>query len=85
MIFDYGYDCCDFVHDIRGSKPTIPAGMPDTSTPLPPEFFVNPRCPSGSLSVLPAAELVEITGEDFSVKDLLAAEEGVDIPPGPVD
>ena len=45
VIFDYGYDCCAFMHDIHGSKPMIPVGMPDTSTPLPPEFFVNPRCP----------------------------------------
>ena len=45
LIFDYGYKCCAFAHDIRGSKRMIPTGMPDTSTPLPPEFFVNPRCP----------------------------------------
>ena len=63
----------------------IPAEMPDTSTPLPPKYFVNPRCPSSSLSVLPAAEPVEITEEDFPAKDLPAAEEGVDIPPGPID
>ena len=36
VIFDYGYGCCAFAHDIRGSKPMIPTGMPDTSTPLPP-------------------------------------------------
>ena len=85
VIFDYGYGLCAFAHDIRGSKPMIPAGMLDTSTPLPPEFFVNPRCPPGSLSVLPAAEPVETTGEDFPVKDLSVAEEGVDIPLGPID
>ena len=42
VIFDYGYGCCAFAHDIRGSKPMILAGMPDTSMPLPSEFFVNP-------------------------------------------
>ena len=42
MIFNYGYSCCAFAHDIHGSKPKIPPGMPDTSTPLTPEFFVNP-------------------------------------------
>ena len=36
VIFNYGYGCCAFVHDIRGSKPKIPLGMPDTSTPLTP-------------------------------------------------
>ena len=85
VIFDYGYNCCAFAHDMRGSKPMIPARMPDTSTPLPPEFFVNPRCPSGSSSVLPIVEPVEITREDLPVKDLSAAEKGVDIPPGPID
>ena len=86
VIFDYGYGCCAFAHDIRGSKPMILAGMPDTSTPLYPEFFVNPQCPTGSSSsVLPAAEPVETSGEDFPVKDLPVAEEEVDIPPGLVD
>ena len=85
VIFDYGYGCCAFAHDIRGSKPMISARIPDTSTPLPPEFFVNPRCPLSSLFVLPAAEPVETTGEDLPVKDLPTIEEGVDILPGPVD
>ena len=85
VIFDYGYGCCAFAHDIHGSKPMIPAGMPDTSTPLPVEFFVNPRCPSGSSSVLPAAEPVETTEEDLPIKDLLTAEEGVDIPLRPIN
>ena len=57
--------------------------MLDTSTPLPPEFFVNPRCPPGSSSVLPTVEPIETTGEDLLAKDLPAAEEGVDILPGP--
>ena len=42
VIFKYVYGCYAFAHDIRGSKPKIPLGMPDTSTPLTPEFFVNP-------------------------------------------
>ena len=83
VIFNYGYGCCAFAHDIRGSKPMILTGMPNTSTPLTSEFFVNPQCPPGSSSVLPAAEPVETTGEDLKVNDLLAAEGGVDIPPGP--
>ena len=52
VIFNYGYGCCAFAHDIRGSKPMIPTGMPDTTEPLPPEFFINPRCPP-SASRLP--------------------------------
>ena len=36
VIFNYGYGCCAFAHNICGSKPMIPAEMPDTSKPLPP-------------------------------------------------
>ena len=51
VIFDYGYGCCAFAHNICGSKPMILAGMLDTSKPLPLVFFVNPRCPpSASLT-----------------------------------
>ena len=49
VIFKYGYGCCAFTHNICGSKLGIPAGMPDMSTPLTPEFFVNPRCPLGTV------------------------------------
>ena len=42
VIFNYGYGYCTFAHDICGSKPMIPCGMPDMSKSLPPEFFVNP-------------------------------------------
>ena len=44
-IFNYGYGCCAFMHNICGSKPKIPNGMPGMSKPLTPEFFVNPRWP----------------------------------------
>ena len=47
VIFNYGYGYYAFAHYIRWSKPKIPPGMPDTSTPLTPEFSVNPRCPPG--------------------------------------
>ena len=83
VIFNYGYDCCAFTHNIRWSKPLIPARMPEASTTLTPDFFMNPRCPPCSSSVLPATDLVEITGEDFPAKDLSAVEGGVDIPSGP--
>ena len=42
VIFNYGYGCCAFTHDICGSKPMIPA------EPLPPKFFFKspmpPKC-----------------------------------------
>ena len=36
VIFNYGYGCCAFAHNICGSELLIPVGMPDTSTPLTP-------------------------------------------------
>ena len=45
VIFNYGYGCCAFTHNICGSKPMIPARMPDMSKPLLPEFFINPLMP----------------------------------------
>ena len=83
-IFNYGYGCCAFAHDIRGSKPMIPTGMPEVSTALTSDFFVNPRCPLGSSSILPAADLAEISREDLPAKDIPTAEGGVDIPLGPL-
>ena len=38
-IFNYKYDYCNFMHNICGSKPKIPYGMPSTSEPLTPYFF----------------------------------------------
>ena len=79
VIFYYGYGCCTYAHDIRGSKPKIPPGMPDTSTPLTQEFFMNPRCPSGSSFALSTAEPVETTEEDLVDKGLQGAEGEVNI------
>ena len=42
LIFAYGYGCCAFKHSICGDQPGIPDGMPDSTDPLPPEFFCNP-------------------------------------------
>ena len=41
VIFNYGYGCCAFAHNIYVSKPQIPVGMLDTSKPLPLEFFLS--------------------------------------------
>ena len=41
VIFNYGYGCCAFAHNICRSEPVIPDGMPDTLKPLPPESFIN--------------------------------------------
>ena len=71
------------MHDIRGRKSLIPAWMLDAPTALTPDFFVNPRCPPESSSVLPTTDHVEITGKDLHSKDLPTIEGGVDIPSGP--
>ena len=44
-ILSYGYECCVFKHNICGDHPKVLEGMPDSTDPLPPEFFVNPGCP----------------------------------------
>ena len=48
VIFNYSYDCCAFAHNICGSEPVILNRMPNTLKPLPPKFFINPRCPSSA-------------------------------------
>ena len=58
--------------------------MPDTSSPLTPEFFVNPRCPPSSSFVFPAAEPVRTIGEDLPAESLPPARDGVHIPSGPL-
>ena len=40
VIFNYGYGCCDFTHNIYGSQPEVPDMMWDTSKPLSLEFFL---------------------------------------------
>ena len=56
VIFNYGYGCCAFAHNIFGSETVIPEGMPDTLKPLPPEFFINPRCPPGAAPGVPTTD-----------------------------
>ena len=38
-IFAYGYGCCAFKHSIRDDLLRIPNGMPNSTDPLPLEFF----------------------------------------------
>ena len=54
--------------------------MPDTSEPLPPKFFINPRCPpSASSDPLAAAT----NREEPPTSSPLAAVDGTDMPPKP--
>ena len=43
--------CCAFAHNICGSQPVVPNGMPNMSKPLSSELFINPRCPPGVVPV----------------------------------
>ena len=56
LIFAYDYGCCAFKNNICGDKPDIPNGMPDSSNPIPPEFFDNLRCPPA----LVADEVIDV-------------------------
>ena len=43
LIFAYGYGCCVFKHNICGDQQEVPNAMPDSSDPLPLDFFTNSR------------------------------------------
>ena len=51
-LFNYGYGCCVFMHNICGSKPQIPDGLPNPSVPLTQEFFANLVAPQASRQLL---------------------------------
>ena len=80
VIFNYGYGCCAFAHNICEREPMIPAEMLDTTKPLPPGFFINPRCPLSASSDLPAVATIR---EEPLAKSPSAAYDEIDIPPKP--
>ena len=55
VIFNYGYGCYAFAHNIYRSQPEVSDGMPDTSKPLSLEFFINPRWPLSAVSTKAAS------------------------------
>ena len=83
MLFNYGYGCCVFTHNICGSKPQIPDGMPDPSVPLTPDFFANPRCPPRILSAVPAPDRAAVSKEQCPMNSPTAAGEETTLPIGP--
>ena len=58
----------------------IPIGMPDMMKSLPPEFFINPRCPPSASFNLPAIAAIR---EKPKAKSPSAAGDGIDNPPEP--
>ena len=78
VIFNYGYGCCAFAHNICGSDPMIPSRMPDTTKPLSPEFFINPRCPPSASSDPPS--IAAIRGKPLT-KSPSSASDGINVSP----
>ena len=77
MIFNYGYGCCTFAHNIYWSKPWIPATMPDTSKSLSPDFFINLRCPLSAALRVPTTDPDANIREELPAESLPAAENGL--------
>ena len=65
-LFNYGYGCCAFAHEIHGRKPEIPDGMLNPSVSLTTDFFANPRCPPGLSAAASSLDPVVVGGEDRS-------------------
>ena len=82
-LFNYGYGCCVFTHNICRSKPQIPDEMPDPSVPLTPEFFANPRCPPSISLATPALDPAVGSEEEHPETSLTTAEEKANLPIGP--
>ena len=81
-LFNYGYGCYVFTHNICGSKPQIPDGMPDPSVPLTPYFFANPRCPSITSSAAPAPDPAAVSREERPENSPTTAGEEETLPMG---
>ena len=86
-LFNYGYGCCVFTHNICESKPQIPDGMPDLSVPLTLEFFANPHYPLSTSSAAPAPDLAVVGREECPGSSSTAAGEeatlSMDLPASP--
>ena len=81
-LFNYGYGCCVFTHNICGSKPQIPDGMSDPSVPLTPKFFANPRCPPSTSSAAAAPDPAAVSKEEHSENSPTTAREEATLPMG---
>ena len=82
-LFNYGYGCCVFTHNIYWSKPQIPDGIPDPSIPLTPEFFANPCCPPSISSAAPAPDPAAVSKEQCLKNIPTAVGEEAILPIGP--
>ena len=81
-LFNYGYGCCVFTHNICGSKPQISDGMPDPSVPLTPEFFANLSCPPSISSTAQAPDPAAVSKEQCPKNSPTVAGEEATLPMG---
>ena len=79
-LFNYGYGCCAFTHNICGSKPQIPDGMPNPSILLTTKFFANPRCPPGASAAASTLAPIAVSREERSENSPVAAREEAILP-----
>ena len=75
MIFSYRYGCCIFKHNIRGDCPKVTEGMPDSTDPLPLDFFVNPRCPPVQAAVEATATEVPLSKATKEPVEIIAVKD----------
>ena len=83
MLFNYGYGCCIFTHNICESKPQILDGISDPSVPLTPEFFANPRCPQSISLAAPVLDRTAVSKEECPENSPTVAGEEAVLPMGP--
>ena len=81
-LFNYGYGCCVFTHNIHRSKPQISDGMLDPLVPLTSEFFANPHCPPRTSSAVPALDPATVSREEHPEGSPTAAGEEETLPMG---
>ena len=79
-LFNYGYGCYAFMHNICGSKPQIPDIMPNPFVPLTAEFFANPRGPPSASAAASALDPIAVSGEDRSENNPAAVGEEAVLP-----
>ena len=75
LIFAYGYRCCAFKHNICGDQLKISDGMPDSTDPLPPKFFVNPRFPPAPTTIKVKAAKIDLGKAAKDQEEGVVAEE----------
>ena len=79
-LFNYGYGCCAFAHNICGSKPQISEGMPNPSVALTAQFFANPCCPPSVSTAASALDPIAVSEGGRSENSLAAAREEAFLP-----